>query len=875
MGIATQIERRKTDLNLGVYGPWAIRFLSFVALFWFTRADLLLWPVFPSSTIPYLALAVSITGIWIPGLAFGMFVIFFSLSFAEITFVAALISILLGALGLVIFLEGGSEKHRQENMIKLAIVIATPILFHSSIVVFSMVFFALLLGKRAATVSLFATIFGLLSALAGGWGVVGLLRSRASLMTPPKLKLGTLEWIRQSIQKTKWNDLLPLWHRITLVGAVIILLLALTLAIVLSTVLVSNITKWPMLIRSLSSTVVAIVIAIVGLLIAANEIHGSAKVSIGNLTEEVLLALFALGLVLVLGMLGIGEKSDIRDASENKGASRLRTANWDDIAGYADVKAEIMEAVEPYTDAALRLEFVNLGVPVVRGILLYGPPGTGKTLFARAVASEAALHFIPVSGPQFVSKWVGDSERALREIFEEARNHSPSMIFFDEIESILPPREQADGSAGRVDQKVVATFLSEMDGFAERGDVLVMAATNFPDQIDSAALRPGRFDKVIYIPTPDLATRTAIFTRYLRSRPGSEHLEFDKLASATERFTPADIEGVVITAYRSAAQKRSIVTQETLIDLIKKTKPTVNFQMLERYSKLADQYGRREGANTQAEVIQRTKLTWQSVGGMDRVKEALQQSIELPLTQPELYSTWNIRPHKGILLFGPPGCGKTLFAKVVADTATAKFYTVNGSELSSGISGSAEANLRSLFNLAEENAPAVIFFDEIDAIAGSRDALLPYFAQTVVNQLLTLMDGKKELKGVVVVAATNRPQSIDPALLRPGRFDKLIYVPLPDLASREQQWRIHMQNLPGSNSIDYGSLALASEGYSGAEIAHIVNTVSLARVSQNANGLLPGEITQEEILETIKNTRPSISSETIAEYEMIASSLSR
>ncbi|NNN12413.1 MAG: AAA family ATPase [Acidimicrobiaceae bacterium] len=877
MGVAAQLSQRKPGVSasLGVYGPWAIRVLSFIALFWFARADLLLWPVFPNSTIPFLALAISICGVWLPGLSFGIFVIAYSLSFAEITFIATPMAVLLGALGLLLFLEGGSEKHKQENMVKLAAVIATPILFHSNIVVFSVIFLGLLLRKQAVTVALFATILGLISALVGGWKIPGLFASRASLMVPPKLYAGTLEWIRRSILAAKWSGLQPLWHRISPEGTVIVPMLALSFAIVYAIELTSNIPKWSETVRSVLSALAAILVSAVALLLISNESHGAAKISVGNLVEEVLFAILALGIAEVLGLLGINKQPEPKSTSQSSSETVPRKASWDEIAGYEDVKAEIREAIEPYTNALLRLEFANQGVPVVRGILLYGPPGTGKTLFARAVASETSLHFISVSGPQFVSKWVGDSERALREIFEEARAHSPSMIFFDEIESILPPREQADGSAGRVDQKVVATFLSEMDGFTERGDVLVIAATNFPDQIDSAALRPGRFDKVIYIPTPDLATRNALFARYLRSKPGSELLEIDKLASSTERFTPADIESVTISAFRSAAQNRSVVTQEKLISLIKNTKPTVNFQMLERYTKLADQFGRREGVTHQGDVIQRTKLTWQSIGGMDEVKEALRQAIELPLTQPELYATWNIKPHKGILLFGPPGCGKTLFAKVVADTSAAKFYTVNGSELAGGGSSSAEANLRSLFNLAEENAPAVIFFDELDAIAGSRDGLLSAFGPTVVNQLLTLLDGKKELKGVVIIAATNRPQTIDPALLRPGRFDKLIYVPLPDLASREQQWQIHMKNRPGYDRIDYATLALESEGYSGAEIAHMVNKVSLERVSLSASGIFPGDISLDELRKVISNSRPSIPYATIAEYETMASSFSR
>jgi transitional endoplasmic reticulum ATPase len=557
--------------------------------------------------------------------------------------------------------------------------------------------------------------------------------------------------------------------------------------------------------------------------------------------------------------------------------ARFRRASWDDIAGYEDVKAELKEAVQPYIDISVRRELERQGLPVVGGILLYGAPGTGKTLFGRVLASETNMRFFSVSGPEFISKWVGESERKLREIFAQARELAPAMIFFDEVESFLASREDSDGQGGAslVSRQVVATFLAEMDGALSRGDVLVVAATNHPDLIDSAAIRVGRFDKIIFIPPPDAVARKAIFENALSKRNGGDLISVDPLVAITERFTAADITGILTDLYRAATQQGRTVTQEEVEGLFRQTKPTVTYQMLARYDQMQDKFGRRSHTVVRSDVVTHERLSWESIGGMEDTKSALREAVELPLLRPELFSEWGVKPHKGVLLYGPSGCGKTMFAKVVSDTSNSRFYTINGPELLGGGVGAAEQRLPELFERARENKPAIIFFDEIDAIASSRDSYVGAVQGPVVQQLLTLMDGKDALNGVVVIAATNRPDQLDTALLRPGRFDRLIYIPLPDEESRLSQWKMHLAGKPGADELDYGKITAASVGYSGAEIQHLVNKVAMESLKAAMNGEAGKSLTNSDILDAIRITPAQVSPEQVAAYDAIATRLSR
>jgi transitional endoplasmic reticulum ATPase len=851
--------------------------LSFAGLFLMTRADLSVWPILSVESVLIISLVVAALGTYRPVFAFMVFAAALSLSLSAASVLLSVVAIpLLGIIGLAYFYQADSNRASLESYAKLLVIVGTPVLYQHGWLLLDALVLALLFTQNVIGLTALAGIFGWLTTLVAGQAVPGVFAAMSTGFVMQHPTSGLLVFLRTELTQAKWSQLIPLIHRNAGRALPIIAMLVLTMVVAHGvTLAVQHFTRW----RYAIATGVGVALWLIGLEVIARSLHLS-LLSFTAFAVAGAQGLIAFGVVKLWKSSGVtqavsGIPNDPEQSQKTGASQSFRKATWDDIAGYDDIKAELREAFEPYTNAQVRKDLEKENIPIVRGVLLYGPPGTGKTLFARALATETHMHFISVAGPEFLSKWVGESESKLRDLFAEAKASAPSVIFFDEIESILTPRDQIDSSSGGVDRKVVATFLAQMDGLMDRGDVLIIAATNWPDQIDSAAIRPGRFDKVVYISPPDFPARRAIFYRHLSNRSNTESLDVDALAAATERFTPADIENIIITAYRGAAQQHGVVTQNGLMSLIKNTKPTVSYQMLERYAKLADQYGRRSGATEQLEVIGHEHLTWDDIGGMSDVKATLHQAVELPLTQPELFNRWGIKPHKGVLLFGPPGCGKTLIAKVVADTASAKFYTVNGPELLGGGSGAGESRLRAVFERALENKPAVIFFDEIDAIAGSRDGMMNPFAGQLVTQLLTLMDGKTDLSGVVVLAATNRPQALDPALLRAGRFDKLVLIDLPDLASREQQWHIHMRGKPGADTIDYQALALESEGYSGAEIAHVVNAASLDKISRLASDDTPSLLSLADLQEALSRVRPETSPTTVLQYQTLAAEYSR
>ena len=548
---------------------------------------------------------------------------------------------------------------------------------------------------------------------------------------------------------------------------------------------------------------------------------------------------------------GTMARSSASSGDKAGGSGSIRPAKWSDIAGYEDVKREVREALEPLTNPGLRTKLLKAGIEPTRGILLYGPPGTGKTLLGRAAASELGLGFVLIAGPEVLSKWVGEAEAAVRRAFEEAQRCAPSILFFDEIEALVPPRGgEIDGMSG-VHRTLVATFLGIMDGVRELGAVVVMAATNAPDQIDPALLRPGRFDRVIYVPAPDPETRRLILQRLLRGKPGAEQVDIEILVKPTERFTGADLAGLVRRAYE--ATRGNAVTTEQLLALAKATKPTVTLAMLDQYQALAERFGRTSGAMAQMEAAPRPKLTWEDVGGLDEAKQALREAVMLPLEYPDLVSKFGVRPSRGVLLYGPPGTGKTLLARVVADQVRATFLSASGSELA-GPRG--PETIRQLFARAREAAPSVLFIDEIDAI-GSRG--MSAFGGTAVHQLLVEMDGVRPAEGLVVVAATNRLGDLDEALLRPGRFDAKVAVGLPDARARCAILAIHLQGKPGAASVDVDRLVAATEGRSGAEIAGAINAAArqAAMRAAKAGDELNGDVgvTTQAILAQLQTGR--------------------
>ncbi|MDA4117940.1 MAG: CDC48 family AAA ATPase [Thaumarchaeota archaeon] len=491
---------------------------------------------------------------------------------------------------------------------------------------------------------------------------------------------------------------------------------------------------------------------------------------------------------------------------------------YEDIGGLKDEIQKVREMIElPLRHPEI---FEKLGVEAPKGVLLYGPPGTGKTLLAKAVATESNAHFIPISGPEIMSKFYGESEARLREIFKEAKEKAPTIIFIDEIDSIAPKREEV---TGEVERRVVSQLLSLMDGLEARGKVIVIAATNRPNAIDPALRRPGRFDREIEIKVPDKRGRYEILQIHTRHMPLTSDVDLERLAAVTHGFVGADAEYLC----KEAAMK----TLRRMLPELKLEEERLSPEILD---KLVETMADFEGAlkdvmpSAMREVYLETPdVKWADLGGLEPVKRELQEAVEWPLKFSDLYKAIGYRMPKGILLYGSSGTGKTLLAKAVATESEANFISVRGPELLSKWVGESERGVREVFRRARQAAPCIIFFDEIDAIAPTRgmggDSMV---TERVVSQLLTELDGIQSLEGVVVLAATNRIDMVDPALVRPGRFDKVIPIPMPDKESRRQILTINMEGKQIANEVkkDLQSLVDITEGFSGADVAALVNT---------------------------------------------------
>ncbi len=861
------------------YGKVVRRVALGVAVALLSHQLLSLWPIYNPPTIMLCAVLIGLAGAERPTWALRGFLLAFVPSFL---YGSGSLALLFVALCLVVLFI----PKLANTSLKLTLILASPFALQHGWFFFAAILGGLVYANAAVAESLIGAVFGFLIAWLDGWPVVGVFPARASWFEVSTVSVPFSTLATQQMSKPDWHYLDSIVHGIAPYSVSVI---AGIIIITLTTRLVAVLRKKRELRQDILSIFIPTTLAATAWTLMANEMHPSLSVALIIIPTSLLAGVVALliGVMfpswteppqLVAINSAFGSQTQPKSNSDSAPLpSRLRKAGWDEIAGYEDIKEELKEAVQPYLDRKVRRELEAQGLPVVGGILLYGAPGTGKTLFARVLASETNMRFFSVSGPEFFSKWVGESEHKLREIFAEARAAAPSVIFFDEVESFLAPRDMEgleDGSS-RVSRQVVATFLAEMDGVLSRGDVLVVAATNHPDQIDSAAIRSGRFDKIIFIPPPDEDARRAIITSALRKRKGRESIAIEPLVAMTERFTAADITGILTDLYRAATQQGRMVTQDEIESLFKQTKPTVTFQMLAHYGQMQDKFGRRSRTSEHVEVVTHERLDWHSIGGMEDAKAALREAVELPLLHPELFSQWGVKPHKGVLLYGPSGCGKTMFARVVSDTSNSRFYTINGPELLGGGVGAAEQRLREVFERAKENKPAIIFFDEIDAIASSRDSYAGAIQGPVVQQLLTLMDGKEALNGVVVIAATNRPDQLDAALLRPGRFDRLIYVPLPDDEARLSQWRMHLAGKPGADSLDYEEITAASVGYSSAEIEHIVNKVAMASLKASLSGEDCKSLATTDILDAIARTPAQISPKQIAAYEAIVKRFSR
>ncbi|MEX2690350.1 MAG: CDC48 family AAA ATPase [Candidatus Njordarchaeum guaymaensis] len=497
---------------------------------------------------------------------------------------------------------------------------------------------------------------------------------------------------------------------------------------------------------------------------------------------------------------------------------------WEDIGDLEYAKQRIRELVElPLKYPEL---FRRLGIDPPKGVLLYGPPGTGKTLLAKAVANESNAYFISINGPEIMSKWYGESEKKLRDIFDEAEKNAPAIIFIDELDALAPKRGEV---TGEVEKRVVAQLLALMDGLHRRGNVIVIGATNRPDAVDPALRRPGRFDREIEFGVPNKEARLEILRVHTRGVPLEKDVDLDKIAEVTHGYTGADLAALVREAAMSALRRvlPRINLEEKQLDpkILEELKVTMgDFKQAMKEVKPS---GLREVA------VEVPNVRWTDIGGLEKAKKRLQEMVEWPLKFKELFDYIGLKPPKGILLYGPPGTGKTLLAKAVATESGANFIAVRGPEILSKWVGESEKAIREIFRKARTYAPVVIFFDEIDSIAPRRGSGIgdSRVTERIVSQLLTEMDGIEELHDVVVIAATNRPDLLDPALLRPGRFDRILSVPLPNEKARVEIFKIHMkkhiQALDGDLKQLASEFATLTEGFSGAEIEAVCKEAAI------------------------------------------------
>jgi len=555
----------------------------------------------------------------------------------------------------------------------------------------------------------------------------------------------------------------------------------------------------------------------------------------GRLTFQVIGVTPAADAVLVT------QKTTFHIAEKGETLRGVPQVTYEDIGGIRDEIKKVREMIElPLRHPEI---FEKLGIEAPKGVLLYGPPGTGKTLLAKAVANESNAHFISISGPEIMSKFYGESEARLREIFKEAREKAPSIIFVDEIDSIAPKREEV---TGEVERRVVSQMLSLMDGLEARGKVIVISATNRPNAIDPALRRPGRFDREIEIKVPDKKGRQEILLIHTRNMPLADEeqplpVKIEKIASVSHGYVGADLEYLCKEAAMKCLRRllpelnleEEKIPPETLDKLV------VNGDDFKKALVEVTPSGMREV------FIENPDVSWEEIGGLAEVKKELMEAVEWPMKYPGLYDKLGHKMPRGILLHGPSGTGKTLMAKAVATESEANFVSVRGPELLSKWVGESERGIREIFKRARQSAPCVIFFDEIDSIAPIRGAGgETAVTERVVSQLLTELDGMENMHGVVVLAATNRADMIDPALLRPGRFDKIIQIPLPDKDGRKMVMEIHSKDIPladknGPDKIDFDKLAELTDGLSSADVASIANTAVSLVVHEHLDNAAP------------------------------------
>ncbi len=536
--------------------------------------------------------------------------------------------------------------------------------------------------------------------------------------------------------------------------------------------------------------------------------------------------------------------------------SSIPRITYDELGGLKNEVQKIREMVElPMRHPEL---FDKIGVEAPKGVLLYGPPGTGKTLLAKAVAGETNANFTSLSGPEIMGKYYGESEERLREFFKQAEENAPSIIFIDEIDSIAPKREEV---SGEVEKRIVSQLLTLMDGMKSRGKVVVIAATNRPDSLDPALRRPGRFDREIEIGIPDDKGRHEILNIHTRGMPLEEKVDLKAISKITHGFVGADLE---VLAKEAAMRSLRRVMPEIDFD-----QETISQEILQKIQitneDFRDSLKEVRPSALREVLIQTPNVTWDDVGGLESLKEELREAIEWPIKHKDAFDYVDIDTPKGILLHGPPGTGKTLIAKAVAKMTESNFISIKGPELLSKWVGESEKGVREIFRKARLAAPCIIFLDEVDALVprrggGSSDS---HVTENVVSQILTEIDGLEELHNVLIIGATNRLDIVDPAILRPGRFDRIIEVPLPDAKGRSNIFKIHTKKKPLAKDVDLEKIVNLTEGFSGAEIAAIANRAGITALKRYVSGKSSSVkeiiITQNDLIDAISKVKPKIS----------------
>jgi transitional endoplasmic reticulum ATPase len=579
----------------------------------------------------------------------------------------------------------------------------------------------------------------------------------------------------------------------------------------------------------------------------------------------------------------ISQKTEVivsEESAEAVAAARegdIPSITYEDIGGLRDEVTKVREMIElPLRHPEL---FRRLGVEAPKGVILHGPPGTGKTLLAKAVANETNASFYTIGGPEIMSKYYGESEERLRNVFQEAQKNAPSIIFIDELDSIAPKREEV---SGEVERRIVAQLLSLMDGLKARGKVVVIGATNRINAIDPALRRPGRFDREIELGVPDRDGRLDILQIHTRGMPLEKDVNLERLADITHGFVGADLHALAkeaaIRALRRILPEIDLSAESIPADILNK--------IIVKMQDFIDVVNEMEPSAMREVFVEVPDVKWEDIGGLETIKQELREAVEWPLKYQGMFAYADATPPKGILLYGPPGTGKTLMAKATANESEANFISIKGPELLSKWVGESEKGVREIFRKARQAAPCIIFFDEIDAIAPARggDFGTSHVTERVISQILTELDGLEVLTNVVVIAATNRPDIIDTALLRPGRFDRLLYVPPPDYESRKQIIHIHTKKKPLAEDTNIDNLAAKMDGYTGADIAAVASAAVMLALREHISKYgKPQEaqshakelkIHMRHFEEAMKKIRP-LSTQELDMYKMISERFER